>query len=161
MKQQPNQINTELLAYNKCVQAAYYKILKLARNQLATIEYEELRYSLTRSDRIIIHEFVTPVVYLRLDCTSYGVYAIHYGFELMQKATELSKLTASFTRAIYRLTSKEITSINIENSVHTDWVIYNPSELYEHVEERNRHHTFALIKHRVTATQRKRMLSVA
>jgi len=154
-------IQSQQLTYNDAVQEAYFKILKQLRNQLATIEREELRYTLIRKDENIIHEFVNPLCYLRLECRSYGLFGIYYGIETFEKANEYSAITASFVRFIYKLTSKESTALNIENCVRTDWMITNASELYEYIEERQKHHTFALIKHRVTASQRKRMLSVA
>jgi hypothetical protein len=49
-------------------------------------------------------------------------------------------LTSAFIRSIYRSTSVENTGINIEDCVHTDWVITNCAELYEYIADRNKHH---------------------
>jgi hypothetical protein len=158
--------STNITQYNEVVKQTYFAILKAAKQLLSSIEREELRYSLIREDgtnvpNSIIHEFLSPLLYLRLNCNSEGRYVIHYGFELFDTSNEYSKLTASFTRVVYRLTAKENTTINIECSVHTDWLITNCDELYAYIEDRNKYHTFTLIKYKVTANQRKRLLSVA
>ncbi|MET3980407.1 hypothetical protein ABIB62_003008 [Mucilaginibacter sp. UYP25] len=162
-----NSKQLKLAAYNGAVKAAYHAILKIAKQLLSTVAHEELRYSLTREDKSaneagsIIHEFLTPMLYIRLDCGFDNVYSIHFGVETFDKPNEFTTLTAKFIRTIYRLTSKELTHTNIEHSVQVDWVIINCSEMYQHIEERNRHHTFKLITHKVTAKQRKQLLSVA
>jgi hypothetical protein len=158
--------STNTIQYNEVVKQAYFAILKIAKQLLSYIERDELRYSLIREDGTntpssIIHEFVSPLLYLRLNCNSESRYVIHYGLELFDTPNEYSKLLASFIRAIYRLTAKENTTINIECCIHTDWLITNCDELYVYIEDRNKHHTFTLIKYKVTAGQRKRLLSVA
>ena len=50
MKQQINS-QPSLLPYNKVVKDAYFQILKEAKAMLATIEHEELRYTLVREER--------------------------------------------------------------------------------------------------------------
>lgn len=164
---QPPKQADKLAAYNKAVKTAYFAVLKVAKQVLATIAHEELRYSLTREDRAaneagsIIHEFLTPLLYIRLECGLDNAYLIHYGIETFDKPNEYAVITAKFTRCIYRLTSKELNSINIESCVQVDWLITNTSEMYEYIEDGNKHHRFELIKHRVTANQRKQLLSVA
>jgi hypothetical protein len=155
--------STNTIQYNEVVKQAYFTIFKAAKQLLSYIERDELRYCLIRQDETgsIIHEFVSPLLYLRLDCGSEGHYIIHYGFELFDNPNGYAKLTASFIRYIYKLTSKEATAINIEDSVRTDWLITNCDELYAYIEERNKYHTFKLIPYKVTATKRKRLLSVA
>jgi hypothetical protein len=152
---------TSQAAYNKSVEAAYFKILKLAKQQLAAIEHEELRYSLIRKEEMIVYEFVNPLIYLRLECNSYGLYLIHYGIETFDSSNEYSKVTALFVRSIYSLTSKQSTEIDIESSVNTDWLITNCSELYSYTEDRNKHHTFMLLKYKPAAVKRKQMKAVA
>jgi len=159
MKQQTK--TTTQLTYNEAVQYAYFKILKLAKQQIATIEQEELRYSLTRRNDHILHEFLNPLLYLRLECHAHGLYSIHFGIETFKSPNEYSKVTASFIRALYKLTSKDTSEVNIENCIRVDWLLTNCSEVYEHTEEHSSQHTFELIKHKVTASQRKRLLSVA
>lgn len=166
MKQQ-SQANQIQLPYNKCVQKAYYAIYKNAKALLSTLEHEELRYSLEREDRTtakvgtIIHEFINPVLYLRLECHPTNSFAIHYGFEESNSFNQFAQITSAFVRSIYRLTAKDETEINIEDSVRTDYCIYSCSDAYEHIEERNKHHQFKLIKYKALAAKRKQMHAVA
>jgi hypothetical protein len=166
MKQ--SHINKEQLSpYNLAVKQAHTNILKVAKQLLAQIEHEELRYTLVRgethqtADGIIIHEFVNPLLYLRLECREDNLFTIRFGFEQITTDERLSNITASFMRGVYRFTAKDVTPINIEGSVKTDWCINNPSDMYAYIEDKDKHHTFQLIKHKVTASQRKRLLNVA
>jgi|ERR1700744_3996633 len=154
------QPTAHLDAYNNAVQSAYFKILKHVKGQLAALKPDELRCTLIRTDEQIIHEFISPLAYLRLECLSYGLYAIHYGFEQVE-TQEYSKLTASFIRAVYYHTAVEQTKIDIEASVHTDWYITSPSELFEHIEERNKHHSFMRLKYKPQPAITKQRLAVA
>ncbi|HEY4324380.1 MAG TPA: hypothetical protein VGN20_10355 [Mucilaginibacter sp.] len=163
MKQQ----QIHLSPYNKKVREAYFQILKEAKAILATSEHEELRYSLVREEKgdystpSVIHEFLNPIIYLRLEFASNELYVIHYGFEQINGDKELSNRTASFTRTVYRLTSKELTGINIEACVSNSWCITNCSGLYEYIEERNKYHQFKPIKYKPASLRRKRMQAVA
>lgn len=154
-------LRTTQADYNKCVETVYYKILKQAKQQLAPIDHDELRYSLIRKDEHILHEFVNPLCYLRLECHTFGLYNIHFGVETFDHSNPYSQITSFIVRSIFSLTSKEMTEINIEGCVHTDWIITNTSELYAHIEERNEHHTFTLIKYKPRASKRKQMRAVA
>ncbi len=166
MKQQINS-QPSLLPYNKVVKDAYFQILKEAKAMLATIEHEELRYTLVREERkltasnMVIHEFVNPLLYLRLECSTENRFDIHYGFEQIGNDEQLSNRTAPFTRSVYRLTSKELTQINIEASVSNSWCITQCSALYEYVEEQMKYHQFHLIKYKPAAIRRKQMKAVA
>lgn len=166
MKQQLHNDSTAL-PYNKAVQEAYFKILKETKAMLSTIPPEELRYSLVREDKpstaigAIIHEFINPLLYLRLEHHTNDLYGIHYGFEQIGNDQELSNRTASFTRSVYRLTAKEFTTVNIEACVKNDWCITQCSELYEYVEEQMKYHQFYLIKYRSATNRRKQMKAVA
>jgi len=156
----------QLSPYNIAVKEAYFAILKQAQKLLSTIEQEELRFTLIRgssksTDGIIVHEFVNPLLYLRLECRSDNLFAIHYGFEQILEDARLHNITALFTRYVYYLTSKTTTQIDIESCVKTDWCINTPSAMYEYIDEQHKYHSFKLIKYKVTAGQRKRMLSVA
>ncbi len=166
MKQQ-QPVNSIQLPYNKIVKEVYCAIYRNAKQLLATLEREELRYSLEREDKTtpkvgtIIHEFINPLIYLRLECHPNEVLAIHYGFEQVLAVNQYSKVTSAFVRSIYKLTSKDITTINIENAVRTDWCIKTCSEMYEYIEERNKHHTFKQIKYKPATVRRKQMQAVA
>jgi len=164
MKQQ---LNAEIknVPYNKEVQATYFKVLKYAKQQLATIEYEELRFTLERSEEpvigSIIHEIVSPVLYLRLELHTDKLMRIHFGIEQVHLIGKVSDITTKFLRTLYKLTAKEVTTVNIEASVATDWFINSCSAMYEHIEERLKYHTFKQIPYKVSAQKRKQMLSVA
>lgn len=146
---------------------AYYNILKQAKQLLSTLERDELRYSLEREDKAtpkvgtIIHELINPLIYLRLECHPNEVLAIHYGFEQVLAVNQYSKVTSTFVRSIYKLTSKDATTVNIEEAVRTDWCIKTCSEMYEYVEEQNKHHTFKQIKYKPATVRRKQMMAVA
>lgn len=153
--------------YNKVVRECHRQILKYARTLLSTIEHEELRFTLVREDRKaqnnaqVIHELISPLLYLRLESYTTGVYSIHYGFEQFPIFGDYYAITAAFVRFIYKVTTSENTSINIEDAVRVDWLISNCSEMYEHVEEQMKHHQFHLIKHKPAANRRKQMKAVA
>jgi len=163
------QINsqTTVSPYNKAVKEAYFQILKEARAMLATIKQDELRYSLVREERkltdliSVIHEFVNPLLYLRLECSTNQQFVINYGFEPIRNDVTLSDRTAHFTRSVYRLTSKEVTQINIEASVSNSWCITECSALYEYVEDQMKYHQFHLIKYKPAISRRKQMKAVA
>jgi hypothetical protein len=149
--------------FNKEVKTAHQQILKQARSMLSTIEREELRFTLVREDKYsrskscIIHEMVNPLLYLRLESDANGEYAIHYGYEPLPVVSEYYPLIAAFVRFIYTVTMSTNRQINIESALRLDWVIYNASEMYEHVEDRDRHHSFQLIKYKPAASKRKQM----
>ncbi len=166
MKQQPqpNQIQS---TYNKCVQKAYYAIYKNAKALLSTLDSEELRCTLERKDKgpvkvgSILHEFVNPILYLRLECHVTNCYAIHYGFEEAESWTPFAKITSAFVRSIYKQTAKAETEVNIEDSVRTDYCIYGCSDAYEHVDEHSCYHHFKRIEYKPLAAKRKQMHAVA
>ncbi|MDB5004930.1 MAG: hypothetical protein JWQ34_3155 [Mucilaginibacter sp.] len=146
--------------FNKEVQTVFFKILKEAKALLATLEREELRYSLIREDRLsdslsrIIHEFCNPLLYLRLESDIDGKLSIRYGFEPCE---DYAHITVAFTRFLYKATMREATSQNIEDSIKTSFFIHNPDEMYAYLEEQMKHHTFHLIKYKPAAVRRKQM----
>jgi len=152
MKQQSNSDPTSS-AYNKSVRAAYFQLLKATKQLLATIERHELRCTLQRQDRepIVfgskVHEIITPLIYLSLECNDGETLTIHWGIEQLIEDSDYSVITSRFVRSLYKLTASENTSINIESCINTDYIITNCSELYEVVEDNNKLHTFTLIKH--------------
>jgi hypothetical protein len=110
---------------------------------------------------MVIHEFINPLLYLRLECSIENQFVIHYGFEQIGNDEQLSNRTASFTRAVYRLTSKELTQINVEASVSNSWCITECSALYGYTEEQMKYHQFQLIKYKPAISRRKQMKAVA
>lgn len=157
-------VNSAVSPYNREVKIAYNKILKEAKALLATLEREELRYSLIREDRLcdtpsrILHEFCNPLIYLRLESYVDGTLGVRYGFEPCET---YQHITAAFVRFLYRVTMQEATSDNIEGSIKTQWFIHNPDEMYAYLEEQMKHHTFHLIKHKPATVRRKQMRVVA
>jgi hypothetical protein len=152
--------------YNKVVKATYYQIFKHAKSLLSALEQEELRFTLIRDDMqamtgSIIHEMVNPLLYLRLEQHNNGYYSIHYGFEAYPVIGEYYRLTSAFARFIYKVTMASSTPINIEDALRVDFIILNCSELYEHVEERNKYHQFQQLPYKPAATRRKQMKAVA
>ncbi|MCC8410493.1 hypothetical protein LJ707_16240 [Mucilaginibacter sp. UR6-1] len=151
----------QLTAYNKAVRDSYALILKQARQMLGAIEQEELRFILEREDKsakieTIIHELINPLLYLRLEHHSDDNYAIHFGFEQVSNSVELSSITTQFTRILYKQTSKDFTTVDIEGCVRTDWFINSPSAMYEYIEERGlKHHTFKQLPYKPKAAKRK------
>ena len=160
------QLTQNQLTYNQCVQLAYFQLLKQAKQMLATIEHDELRCTLERNDNVrpvnqgVIHEFINPLIYLRLECHSDNLCAIHFGFDEVKQPGEISDLTTKFLRLLYKLTSKDAFPIDIELCVKTDWFINTCSGLYEYIEE-SEYYTFRKIKYKVTSKKRKQLLSVA
>ncbi len=165
MKQLEKNQNSAL--YNTVVKEAYFVILKKAKQLLATIEHEELRFTLERNDKsvpdfgTIVHEIVNPVLYLRLECHTDSIMAIHFGIEQINQLGQLSEITSKFLRILYERTSKALTSIDIENCVRTDWFINSCSAMYEYIELRNKYHSFKQIKFSPTKRKKKQILSVA
>jgi len=158
----------DAVPYNESVETAYFTILKQTKGMLACIEQKELRFTLERQDKgqpvvgSIIHELVNPLLYLRLECHQDNQYAIHWGIEELTQQGELSDLTTRFLRLLYKVTMNGAYPVDIENCIRTDWFLKNScSEMYEYIEERNKHHTFKQIKYKVTASKRKQILSVA
>jgi len=165
MKQQLNN-HLETEPYNKSVREAYYTIYRKAKQLLATLQREEMRYSLEREDRVskpntIVHEFINPLLYLRLETDKANTLIIHFGIEQVLANNQYSQLTAIFIRELFRLTAKEHTAINIEQCVNTDWMINTPSAMYEHVESRNKHHAFKQIAYKPATIKRKAVMAVA
>ena len=154
-------------AYNKEVRQQYYKLLKQTTNLLATIEQHELRCTLQREDRSAIgfgskvHELISPLLYLSLECNDAEQLTIHWGVDSMVGDDTYSHITSRFVRLLYKLTALENTSIDIESCINTDYIITACSELYEVIEEKMQHHRLVLIKHKPGITRRKQMQAVA
>src|ERR1041385_351537 len=154
-------------AYNNSVKQAYFKILKKAKQLLSTIERDELRFILERQDSkksivgTIVHELISPVLYLRLEHHSDDIIAIHFGIEQVNELGQLSTITTTFIRSLYALTSKEVTRIDIECCIRTDWFINSCSAAYEYIETRNKYHELRQIKYKSSSSQGKAILHVA
>lgn len=151
-------------AYNAEVRKAYHKILKQAKALIATVEQHELRCSLVQADRSKpvfmnkVHEFVSPLIYLCLMCPV-DTYEIYFGFELGSSTeSDFTALTSKFMRTLYKQTSAEQTTINIEDCVSTYNVITECNELFDYMEERGKsNHDFELIPYKPQSAKRKLM----
>ena len=161
MKHQTNH-DLSVLAYNACVQKAYFAILKQAKALLSNLEHQELRHSLIREDKkpiapgIIVHEFISFEIYLRLECHKDNKLAINFGVQAIPGFADYEPLGAQFVRILYKLTMANQTAINIEDCIRTDFIITETTELYEYIEERNKsNHTFQLIPYKPKQVKRK------
>lgn len=153
--------HNKLAAYNEAVRTTFFAILEKATNLLATIEQHELRCTLIREGETgIIYQLVNPLLFLSLEAYA-GKYCIRYGFQHFDQPNEYSKLTALFTRCLYKYTAKETTTIDIEQCIATEWLIVHCDEMYSYIEEHNRHHVYKLIAYKPQAKPKKRQLQVA
>jgi hypothetical protein len=149
-------------AYNAEVRKAYHRILKQAKALIATVEQHELRCSLVQADRSKpvfmnkVHEFVNPLIYLCLMCPV-DTYEIYFGFELGSSSeSDFTNLTSKFMRILYKQTSAEQTTINIEDCVSTYNVITECNDLFDYMDERGKsNHTFELIPYKAATIKRK------
>lgn len=164
MKEHPTP-RTAALTYNTAVRQAYGRILKHAKQLLASLEQEELRFTLERMERskkphAVIHELISPLLFLRLECSGETLMAIHFGIEHVDQSPALAMVTAAFLRMLFKETARKKDGIDIEDCVKTDWFIKSCSEMFAYVEERNKYHTFKQLKYK-RAPQQKNVLAVA
>ncbi|MGN6396880.1 MAG: hypothetical protein ACTHMI_15020 [Mucilaginibacter sp.] len=165
MKAQKRTASPSLTSYNDLVQKTYDGILKQAEQLLASLEQEELRYVLERTESgteypIIRHELVSPVLYLRLQFGEDSRLSIHFGAEPSSPHPEVQAVTARFLRTLFASTCKAHTGVDIEDCVRTDWFINTCSEMYEYLEGSARHHAFRKVPFKRHAA-RKRVLKLA
>lgn len=145
--------NFKSLDYNQVVTIAYLRIIKLAKQLISSLEEELLRAILERTDKpqisggYIVHEIINPLIYIRLEAYKDDLLAIHYGYEQTGLFTQYYPITSAFIRSVYWCTARENTTINIEDCIHTDWVITNCAELYEYIGDRNKYHTINTVKY--------------
>jgi hypothetical protein len=150
------------LTYNNCVKAAYFEVLKQTKALLATLPDDPHRYSLIREDKLpiiegtIVHEFINPLLYIRLECHKDDKLAINFGCDSQPGFLEYEPLAGMFVRILYKLTMVSTTAVNIEDCIRTDYIVTECSEFYEFIEEGGcKNHTFHLIKHKPKAIKRK------
>ena len=155
-------INTEQATYNKAVTNVYFKLLKAAKELLAAKEAEPVRYTLTRCEKhkqtrqITLHDFISPLLYLRLELYPNNEMAIHYGYEAQPVFSPYYHVSASFIRLVYKLTSCNGDNINIEDAIRIDWIVTNSGNAYEYLEEQGtKYHDFELLKHKPKQVKRK------
>ena len=158
-----NKTNTQHSSRNEAIKAAYFAMLKVAMQLLSTIEQEDFRHTLVRDNEPVkafglIHEFVNPLLYLRLTLLEDGLLGIHYGFEPCET---YAHITVAFCRSVYKFSMRDSTLVNIENSIKTDWYLHNPDEMYEYISDRNKYHTYKLIRYKPSTSKRKQMMAVA
>lgn len=151
----------KLAAYNKEVKKAHASILGVAKNLISTVDRHELRcillYKVETGNPTIIHRLISPLLYLSLEVDTAGKLVIHYGFEVFERQSQYSSITQQFVRMLYRVTGSEYTSIDIEASVTTNYVVTDCSALYE-IKEDDRNYTLKVLTYK--ATDQKQLQSV-
>ena len=149
---------------NIAVEYAYCAIEQNAKLLLTTIERDELRCILTR-DRTsvtpgsVIHELVSPLLYLRMQHEENGEMTIRFGIEPVTGEPHLEAITSQFLRIVFRETSRSAKVPNIEECVRTDWFVNSCAEVYEYVELRDEHHILSKLPYK--PKEAKRLLSLA
>lgn len=152
---------------NRCTKQAYFRIYKEAKTLIASIESEPLRQILERADKQIdergtkIHELISCILYISLECNLIGEYIINYGWDMNIKSSNYYDLTSAFLRFVYKFTMSDATSINIEDSISTEYVITDCSELFEYMIDCNKHHTLSTVKYKPLISKRKQLKAVA
>ena len=148
-------------AFNDSVKQSYFAILKHAKQLISSLKDEPLRYTLSRQDKpvnggYIIHELVSPLLYLRLECHEDNSFSIRYGCEMSPLLNQYHTVTSSFIRLVYKLTMADATPVDIERAVKTDFVITECLELYEYIEERwKSNHNFHMLPYKPKSAKRK------
>ena len=137
----------KLSVYNKIVLNAYMAIVDLAKQTLSGLEKEDLRHTLTLQatpkDRII-HEFINPLLYLRLYRQHDDSYAMNYGFE---PCLDYSNITLPFVKALHTIIHEAAVKAKIPNCIRADWYFNDPDELYEYLSINDTGHCYALIEY--------------
>lgn len=154
MKKQTTE-EQRLSTYNAEVSKAYFKILKQTKALLATIPYDELRYTLVHSEgkepgfNVKVDEFVNPLCYLCLIYGAIDTLEIHFGFEAYNGDRGFGDITTQFLRLLYSITSANQTTVNIEGCINCNEVQTDCSDLYECLEDsRIKRHKFVQIAYK-------------
>jgi hypothetical protein len=136
-----------LSTYNKIVLRAYTSIVELAKQTISGLEKEDYRHTLATQvkpkDRIV-HEFVNPLLYLRLYRQHDDSYAMNYGFE---PCMTHSNITLPFVKGLHKLVQEAAAKAKIDNCIRVDWYFNDPDELYEFLAMHDKDHTYALIEY--------------
>lgn len=136
--------------FNIEVNKVFLGLLISMKFLISSIKEDTLRGVLVRQDKpnktdgYIVYELINPLLYLRLECNNDKLFTIHYGYEQSELVSQYYPITSAFIRSIYRYTSKENTSVDIENCVQTDWIITNCAELFEYIMDRNKFHQYSV-----------------
>jgi hypothetical protein len=114
-----------ILPYNKAVKAAYYKILKGAKNLIATVDRHDLRCTIHLTAKPIgggekEQQLISPILYLALDTDDDGEHlCIRFGFEQFSDRNFFTDITAKYLRMIYNVTSVANNEVNIEDCLYS------------------------------------------
>lgn len=153
---------TPLEERNRAVIASYLLMTKTTKQLIATLEQEVLRHTLEIDCKDFsgmapkLHEFISTLLYLCLRDSEKG-YIVHFGFD---QSNEFTDVTQQFVRLIYRLTMKEVTSVNIEDAVQNHSIITDTSGLIDYMQWKHPSLPMRVIKHKPTNKQ-KQLLTVA
>jgi hypothetical protein len=149
-------LKTDLTSYNSLVKSTYFKLLNRTRQLLSTLDNPDLRGTLCKHQTpkrlhvfTVVHEFVSPICYLALQCDGGQRLSIHFGFEQVGIEEDYSIITGPFMRMLYTLTSKEQTAINIEDCISTDYVFTHCIDLFTSIATA-KSHTFKQLTYRPT-----------
>jgi hypothetical protein len=162
-------LNNEFSAhhsYNVTVQQSFKTILKYTKQLLSQVKDEGLRlyYERIRKEvypNTILHEMISPLLYLRLECNVRGKCTIHFGIESIRDHEELQLITGKFLRYIFFCTAALHTTENIEDCVNTDWFIAICTELFEYINMDQKYHILKKVPYKAPSTKAKGLLSVA
>ena len=145
----------DLNAYNQEVKTAYFKLLKHTMLLTAKLENSEHRVTLqhSSSSKVIgygtkLHELITPIFYLALECEGSKKLCIHFGFEQLGVNEDYSAVTRPFLRILHNLTAKRFTVVNIEDCINVDYIMFRCKELYEAVSKSNHDYIIKQIPYR-------------
>ena len=162
LKAEPIQQPTEQLTYNECVHRAYKLIHSWAVAAIATIEEDKLRATLIREDSLpvkdgsIVHELISPILYLRLESYAGNEYGIRFGYEPNPSYGQYYPIMAAFVRMIYKLTSKKASQVNIENAVRIYHIQIDCADLFDWMTEIvSRYHRHEQIPYKAATLKRK------
>ena len=154
--------NTGLLTYNECVHRAYKLIHRWAVAAISTIEEEAFRGTLIREDALpiregsIVHEMVSPILYLRLECYAGGEYGIRFGYEPSPSFGKYYPIMASFVRMVYKLTNKRASQVDMERCVRIYHIQTDCADLYHYMAEVvSRYHRHEAVAYKASAVKRK------
>jgi hypothetical protein len=157
-----------ILTYNKLVKAVYYKILKAAKQLIATVERHDLRCTIYLEDKISCYnnvkeqQFISPILYLALLTDDDNEHlCIQFGIEQFSERNRYTDITAKFVRMIYQYTSDRANEVNIEDCIYIPDIITTCSDLFEAIESSNMNYPITVIPYKVATAKRKQMQAMA
>jgi hypothetical protein len=134
MNQQPT--TSKIAAYNEAVKSAYFKIVGLTEELIATIDDDRLRsiiYQVDENEEIVlftkVHQLISPLCYLSLTCEDGQRLSISYTYGMLND-DDHSSFYRQFVRNIYELTAPFNTTVNISDCVEPALVLFICLDIY-------------------------------